>query len=238
VIRQIKTEFTRHERGTKILSFFLFVLLCGAAVEAKPDTFPLRDYNVTFDLGDIPYEVSYSDRGQGGHNSMWIEYNDHHIINVTNFDGDDEIVPDIDSVGIKIDLGGYSRMVYDNTSEGRAWRNDTRFQHTELDELNRWNIPDGGWKQISKKSVYKTIQIDGQDGRILTDINSRPVATYLIPPEGRYVRISAYFGGGGMHLSLDSTSSEEIAFKVAYLENFLKTLHIEKSAEGKEKATV
>lgn len=215
----------------RLIAILMLVLLAGA-VDAIPETIQLCDYDVSFDLGSITYTVAFDGHYTANFcdRSLNINIVDDNIINVTNFDGGDQIIPEMKDASIVIELGPRMGVPTGNSSDIQKWVKDTKFPHTVLDNLTRWNLRDTySWEHPHPKSEYKTIQIDRSEGRLLTDDpKSCIVATYIVDTK-EFVRISALFGGLGLHeSSLDSASSEEIDFKLSYLENFLKTLHIEK----------
>jgi hypothetical protein len=227
----------------RLIALMLVAVLLGAvAGEAKQETVQFRGYNITFDLGNIPYNVKYvytDDR------LLYIDINDPQTINITKFDGADQVIPQVDDVSIYISFGSRNRTssyYSGNISWSRKMEKTHRLEYEnsgppDLDNLSK-SVLNGGrdweqpqqksayWERLHQKFVYKTIQIDGKPGRIIAPVDSGSVCAiyYVTPPY--YAQISAGFDG--THFDLDSSSSEEIQFKISYLENFLKTLHIER----------
>lgn len=195
----------------RLILISLAIFLICIATSAKPESVWLscaytdydESFNVIFDTGVEPYNVTTGPF----RTYVTVDIPTQQTINVTDFDGTDQVVPRV------IDISFTIKIIPDS--------------NIPLSDVpNRLHSYYREWP--AKHSVLKTTQIDGKEGVLYTEDGlSGPCASYY-PYPSMLAIISSGFGGYGVHYSVEAASQEEIDFYVSCLESFLQTLHIEK----------
>lgn len=207
-----------------------------------PTTVGLREspstnivYNVTFDLGDVPHDIEL----QGLYKEkLLISIDGPGRYDPSNFS---ETAPMEEHVyGIAIFISFSDHMSTPGPNGGIGWSGSykglkERGLVTSPPSLDNLEAP-MPFDEVYKNpgiSVYKNITIDGKDGRLMTNDPSSGIrAIFYVDPvtnPGVYaVIIAGFVGDVKVSSNIRDATTEEIQFKVSYMENFLKSLHIER----------